>query len=276
VNGKVQSRHAAGGARKPEKNGRPGQRLGGKLTALSGTKIMQTRIAVVGEYDPSNSTHQATTRSLENAARGARCDLSLNWLSTEGINLSDLREYDGLLIAPGSPYKDLGTAVATIQWARETKLPLLGTCGGFQHIILEFARNVLGIEDAAHAEYDPSGSHLFISKLACSLVGKALEVNLVPGSLAASLYRAESVIEQYYCNFGINPDYADELQAHDLKVSGLDSDHEIRIVELVDHPFFIGTLFVPQMRSTLEQIHPILTGFVQAARSMALQTARQG
>jgi CTP synthase (UTP-ammonia lyase) len=66
------------------------------------------------------------------------------------------------------------------------------------------------------------------------------------------------------------------LQAHDLKVSGLDSDHEIRIVELVDHPFFIGTLFVPQMRSTLEQIHPILSGFVQAARSMALQTARQG
>jgi CTP synthase (UTP-ammonia lyase) len=151
VNGKVRSRHAAGGARKPEKTGRPGQRLGGKLTALSGTKIMQTRIAVVGEYDPSNSTHQATTRSLENAARGARCDLSLNWLSTEGINLSDLREYDGLLIAPGSPYKDLGTAVATIQWARETKLPLLGTCGGFQHIILEFARNVLGIEDAARS-----------------------------------------------------------------------------------------------------------------------------
>jgi CTP synthase (UTP-ammonia lyase) len=208
------------GRQEAGKNGRPGQRLGGKLTALSGTTIMQTRIAVVGEYDTSNSTLQATTRSLENAARGAHCDLSLNWLSTEGINLSDLREYDGLLIAPGSPYKDLGTAVATIQWARETKLPLLGTCGGFQHIILEFARNVLGIEDAAHAEYDPSGSRLFISKLACSLVGKALEVNLVPGSLAASLYRAESVIEQILLQFRHQPRLCRRIASARLKGIG--------------------------------------------------------
>jgi CTP synthase (UTP-ammonia lyase) len=143
-------------------------------------------------------------------------------------------------------------------------VPLLGTCGGFQHIIIEFARNVLGIADAAHAESDPYASRLVISRLACSLAGRSLPIKLVQPSLVASLYGSTTVVEQYYCNFGVNPDYVPALSSRDLQVVGSDEKGEIRVVELRNHPFFVGTLFVPQMRSRAGEPHPLARGFLAA------------
>jgi CTP synthase (UTP-ammonia lyase) len=150
-------------------------------------------------------------------------------------------------------------------------LPLLGTCGGFQHIILEYARHVLGFLDATHAEYNPYASSLFISRLACSLVGRALVISLQPDSLVARTYGATSVTEQYYCNFGVNPDHSATLASGDLAIVGSDAEGEVRVVELRSHPFFVGTLFVPQLRSQVESPHPLVLGFLNAT-----QNARNG
>jgi Asp-tRNA(Asn)/Glu-tRNA(Gln) amidotransferase A subunit family amidase len=99
-----------------------------------------------------------------------------------------------------------------IHYARENKIPCFGTCGGFQHMVIEYARNVLGFKDAQHAEYDPYASSLFISELACSLAGREMQLNFVPGSQVAAIYGELSATEHYYCNFGVNPDCIDELK----------------------------------------------------------------
>jgi len=87
------------------------------------------------------------------------------------------------------------------------------------------------------------------------------------GTRAGSAYGEASVTERYYCRFGLNPTYVDDLVAAGLQVSGTDQDGEVRIVELADHPFFLGTLFVPQARSTIIHPHPLVTAFVEAAKA---------
>ena len=127
------------------------------------------------------------------------------WLPNTSLDAPDAMQalalFGGLWVAPGSPYQSMSGALRAIRFARESGLPLLGTCGGFQHIILECARHVLGFSDATHAEYDPYASSLFISRLTCSLVGRALVISLQPGSLVARTYGATSVTEQYYCRW---------------------------------------------------------------------------
>src|SRR5262249_3166913 len=151
----------------------------------------------------------------------------------------------------------------------------LGTCGGCQHALLEIARNCLGFADAQHAEYDPSASLLFISKLFCSLAGQEMPLKLVEGSLASQLYGDKtSVVEKYYCNFGLKREHEELLKTVRVRVSGTDvseqaqanmEDSPARIFELPEHPFFVATLFVPQVSSTVQEPHPIVTGFLQAS-----------
>ena len=104
-----------------------------------------------------------------------------------------------------------------------------------------------------------------ISPLTCSLVGQRQNVAIVPGTRAAALYRAANVTEPYYCNYGLNPDYRGRLEAAGMVTSGVGDAGEARIVELPAHPFFLGTLFVPQARSTATDPHPLIAGFAAAA-----------
>ncbi len=103
-----------------------------------------------------------------------------------------------------------------------------------------------------------------ITALACSLVGQQQSVRLVSGTRAAALYGAASAVEDYYCNYGVNPDYLERLQAGGLRVSGVGEEGEIRIIELPEHPFFVATLFLPQARSTRTHPHPLLQGYAAA------------
>jgi CTP synthase (UTP-ammonia lyase) len=229
------------------------------------TKI---NIGVIGDYDPKNPTHVATNEGIEHAAEALQLhSLKVLWLPTDKSHR--FSDYQGLLCSPGSPYKSLEGALDGIQCAREREIPFLGTCGGSQHLILEYARNVLGIREAAHAESDPYASCLFITRLGCSLVGKSMEVNVKPGSKAAQIYRTARAIEKYYCNFGLNPAYQEQLERAGLEISGTDPLGEARIMELPGHSFFLGTLFVPQASSTRENPHPIVLQWLRAASNQA-------
>jgi CTP synthase (UTP-ammonia lyase) len=220
-----------------------------------------TRIAVVGDYQPDDPTHTAIADAI--AHSGGRTPPV--WVPTVDAAQRDLAEFTGFWIAPGSPYRSLDGALRVIRHAREHDVPLLGTCGGFQHVVLEYARDVLGIADAAHAEYDPYASSLFVTPLSCSLAGQSMSVTLGTGSVASTLYGSASTVEKYYCDFGLNPEYAGQLAAGGLVVSGVDSGGEARIVELPQLSFFLATLFVPQTSSTPARPHPLVTGFVRAA-----------
>ena len=123
----------------------------------------------------------------------------------------------------------------------------------------------MGIADAEHEESSPAASNLVISRLSCSLVGTMQTIALVPGSLADRLYAQTVVTEEFACNFGLNPDYRDLFYSSELRVVGTDTDGEVRMVELPGHPFYLATLFLPQIRSSAKSPHPLITGYLQAA-----------
>lgn len=225
---------------------------------------MSKSIALLGEYIPTFPPHASTNAAIEHSRKTLGVDMSADWISTADVDPSIFEHYSGIWVAPGSPYKSMEKTLWVIRYARENRIPCFGTCGGFQHMVLEYARNVLGFKDAQHAEYDPYASKLFISQLACSLAGREMQLMFVPGSQVASIYGSLSATEHYYCNFGVNPDCIRELKQGPLNISGSDTEGEIRVIEYPGHPFFIGTLFVPQTRSTSEAPHPLITAFLSA------------
>jgi CTP synthase (UTP-ammonia lyase) len=225
-------------------------------------------VGVIGEFNPEFPPHVATDHALQHAAAALGVDVDVRWLNTvelEDLPAAQLAGHDALWCAPGSPYRSMDGALRAIRIARESDWPFLGTCGGFQHVVIEYARNVLGFQDAQHAEYDPYASELFISALSCSLVGQTMNVRLEPGSRAAHLYGKSEVSERYYCNFGLNPDHQKRLHDGGLRVVGTDQDGEARVVELPDRRFYLATLFVPQLSSTADSPHPLITAYLRAA-----------
>ncbi len=227
------------------------------------------RVGVIGDFDPESPTHRATSEALGHSGAKLGAGVDVSWLPTETLERgveAKLSRFDGLWCAPGSPYVSLEGAVEAVRFARENDRPFIGTCGGFQHVILEYARNVLGFDDAAHAEYDPYASMLFITPLSCSLAGKTMRVQIKAGSRTSGLYAKEEIKEQFYCNFGLDPARTETLFSGELNVSGHDEDGEVRVIELEGHRFYLATLFVPQTSSTAEEPHPLVSGFVEAAR----------
>jgi CTP synthase (UTP-ammonia lyase) len=233
------------------------------------------KLAIIGDYDPANPTHTATEAAIRHAGQEIEVDVIVHWLPTEAAadwlpTLSSI--YDACWIAPGSPYKSMEGALRAIGFARINGFPTLGTCGGFQHMAIEFARHVLGLADAAHAEYDPYASRLVVKPLSCSLVGKKLVVQIrnTPSRVWEACQK-DSLEEQYYCNFGLDPAYQDAIDAAGFKVVSTDADGEARILELENHPFYVATLFLPQASSTPEHPHPLIRAFLRAAQVFADQ-----
>ena len=224
------------------------------------------KLAIIGDFNPASQTHIVTNDAIEHSKKFLQTDIDAEWVPTDSImaNFTTIVDrYHGFWIAPGSPYRSMTGALEVIKYARLNNIPTLGTCGGFQHMVIEFARNVLGITEAEHAEYDPYASKLVVTPLSCSLAGKKLEINITDKeSLTCKIFRTDKIEEQYYCNFGLNPDYEAEIDRQGFKVVGSDADKEARILELQGHKFFIATLFVPQAGSTFEHPNKLVTEFI--------------
>jgi CTP synthase (UTP-ammonia lyase) len=127
---------------------------------------------------------------------------------------------------------------------------------------------VLGIKDAEHEESAPGASTLFISKLACPLIGKTQEIEIATDSIAHRAYGAQHVAEQFFCNYGLNPAFRDEVKRGKLNSTGVDSEGEVGIVELSDRPFYMATLFLPQIASTPESPHPLILAYLKATMEL--------
>jgi CTP synthase (UTP-ammonia lyase) len=139
-------------------------------------------------------------------------------------------------------------------------------------VLVEYARNVLGAEGAEHAETSPGAADLVVTSLSCSLWSQEHPVVLVPGTRAAGLYGVESAVEDYFCSYGLSPEYRPRMEESGLRVSGVDEEGEPRIVELDGHPFFVATLFCFQTRSREDEPHPLVAGFADAARQASVVT----
>jgi len=217
-------------------------------------------VGVVGDRRPGHDTHDATDAAIAHAGGADVC-----WLPTPSLLDGLPSDIDAVFVAPGSPYESLDGALAAIRDARERDLPLLGTCGGFQHVAVEFVRNVLGVADAGHAEY-ASNHELAVTPLECSLAGETHDVVLRAGTRAREIYGTERVSEPYRCSFGLNPAYRVRLEDAGMVFSGHDDDGEPRVLELPSHRFFLATLYVPQVASEPGCPHPLVVRWLLSVR----------
>ncbi|MGH4032222.1 CTP synthase C-terminal region-related (seleno)protein [Actinomycetota bacterium Odt1-20B] len=223
------------------------------------------RIALVGDRSPNVVSHTRVPLLLEALAAREGLVLDAYWIPTEDAEQEGaVRGFDAVWVLPGSPYRSEAGALAAIRTARKDRVPFLGTCGGFQHTLLEYARDVCGLTEVAHAENDPDADDFLIAPLSCSLVGHEGTVTLAPGSLAESVIGADKSLERYHCSYGPSA-HTETLSAHGLRFTGHDEEGLIRVAELPGHPFFLATLFQPELYGDGTRPHPVVRALARAA-----------
>ena len=232
-----------------------------------------SRIALVGDRSANVRAHARIPVIID--ALLAREGLALDpyWIATPDVGESDLSGFDAIWAVPGSPYESAEGALAAIRIAREQRIPFLGTCGGFQYALLEYARDVCGLAGVENAEVTPDASEYLIVPLECSLMGHEEAVMIVPGTLAAGISGPGRRTERYHCSYGLNPDYLEALADGGLRFSGFDDGGQVRIAELPGHPFFLCTLFQPELHGDGTQPHPIIRAFAVAAAERVARLA---
>ncbi|MCQ4041003.1 hypothetical protein ACFOSC_09825 [Streptantibioticus rubrisoli] len=228
------------------------------------------RIALVGDRSPQVRSHARIPALLDALRDRDGLDLDAYWIPTEEAETAEsggVEGFDAVWVLPGSPYRSEAGVLAAIGTARKKGIPFLGTCGGFQHALLEYARDVCGLGEVVHAENTARSSteEALIVPLACSLVGHEAAVLVTPGSQAGQLIGTERTLERYHCNYGPNPRYLDTLRRHGLRFTGTDEAGDVRIAELPEHPFFLATLFQPELHGDGTRPHPIIRGLASAA-----------
>jgi CTP synthase (UTP-ammonia lyase) len=234
------------------------------------------RIGLIGDHDDSVTAHRAIPQALALARDLLGCACAWDWLHTGALAADSERDsgarlagYHGLWSVPATPYASAAGAIRAIRFARAGGRPFLGTCGGFQHALLEYAEAVWGVAHPAHAETDPAAVDPVIAPLSCALVERSGDIVFKPGSRIASIYGALSTTETYHCRYGPGATSAARLEAGPLRSTGWDRAGEVRAVELEGHPFYVGTLYQPERRALEGRAHPLVTAFVDAARGVA-------
>ena len=228
------------------------------------------RIALVGDRSSSVVAHARIPGLIRALATGTDELIEPYWLHTTTITSpDDLAGFDGIWVVPGSPYASSAGALTAITTARAERIPLLGTCGGFQYLLLEFARSVCGLDRVAHGETDPGAGELLLVPLECKLFGEEDTVMVVDDTTAARAMGPGPSTERYFCRFGLNRFYEQQLVQRGLVISGRSLAGDARMAELADHPFYVGALFQPELASDLTWVHPLISGFAAAVRSHA-------
>lgn len=224
------------------------------------------RIALIGDYNEAVVAHRAIPIALRMAVECLNVDTRWDWLHTAMLETpaeKSLHDYTAVWCVPGSPYKNTHGVIEAIRYARIHSLPFLGTCGGFQHAIMEYAEAVWGI-DAMHAETDPHAVDPVIAPLVCSLLSVSNELHFERDSRLRKIYGRDSTHEEYQCSYGFNALYVDRFNDSAMKIVARDDEGSVRAIELDDYPFFIATLFQPERAALKDQLPPLVKAFVAA------------
>jgi CTP synthase len=239
----------------------------------------EVTIGVVGKYIELQDAYKSVYESVTHAGIANHCQVNVRRIDAEDLEkaggLKHLKGLDGILVPGG--FGDRGTEgkIAAARYAREKKIPYYGLCLGLQIAVIEFARNVLKLRGANSLEFDPGASHPVINMMeeqkkitdkgATMRLG-SYECALTPGTHAARAYRAASIRERHRHRFEVNNAYVGQLQRAGLIVSGINSRrHLVEIMELKNHPWFVGVQFHPEFQSKPSRAHPLFAAFVAAA-----------
>jgi len=237
------------------------------------------QVAVVGDYDADKIPHRAIDACFRFAQNDASLPVEPVWMATQDILPGDesaLRNSKGVWAAPGSPYRNGEAALWAIALARITQTPFLGTCGGVQHALLEYARNVLGLREADHAEINPDTDFPLLQRMECSLVETSQRIVVVSGTGFEKLYGSDSGLEDFHCRYGLNPKFEHLFHGGPMEIVARSEDGGVRAVALRAHPFFIGTLFQPERKALKGTLHPVVNAFFAACARNAVEARHVG
>jgi CTP synthase len=247
----------------------------------------EVTIGIVGKYVEYEDSYKSLKEALVHGALAHNLKLSLNWIEAEGLENGDrtyeeqLADYDGLLVPGGFGKRGIEGMLIAIRYARENKVPYFGICLGMQTACIEFARNVCGLADANSSEFDPATPHRVIYKLrelrGVEELGGTMRLGawpckIEPGTLAQKIYGKLEISERHRHRYEFNREYEETLTAGGLRISGSTPDGTyVEMVELPDHPHFIGCQFHPEFKSKPLEPHPLFKTFVGASYEHGLK-----
>jgi len=247
----------------------------------------EVTIGIVGKYVEYEDSYKSLKEALVHGALAHNLKLNLNWIEAEGLETGDrtyeeqLVDYDGLLVPGGFGKRGIEGMLIAIRYARENKVPYFGICLGMQTACIEFARNVCGLAEANSSEFDPATPHRVIYKLrelrGVEELGGTMRLGawtckIEPGTLAHRIYGQLEISERHRHRYEFNREYEETLTAGGLRISGSTPDGTyVEMVELPDHPHFIGCQFHPEFKSRPLEPHPLFKTFVGAAYEHGLK-----
>ena len=263
--------------------------LGGTPADLAGWRHMvqtiaaprdRVRVAVVGKYTELVDSYKSVQEALIHGGIANDVGVDMSWISSDVFTSPQrtaevLSEFHGLLVPGGFGVRGIEGMLDAIRHARETGLPFLGICLGLQTAIIEFARNVCGLDDSHSSEFAPECANPVISLMESQQhvtdMGGTMRLGaypcrLRPGSLAAEVYGVPEVSERHRHRYEVSNSYRDLFSEHGLRFSGLSPDGSlVEMIELPSHPWYIGCQFHPELRSRPTRPHPLFAGFIAAA-----------
>lgn len=249
----------------------------------------QVDIALVGKYVELQDAYKSILESFVHAGAANECKVNVHTIQSEFVDASNVEEkiggMDAVLVAPGFGERGLEGKIVAIKYAREHNVPFFGICLGMQMCVVEFARDVLGLKEAASAEVNPSTPYPVIDLMedqkSTTIKGGtmrlgAYECQLDRDSLAYKIYGTEIISERHRHRYEFNGDFLERMQAGGLKATGRNPETGlVEIVEIPTHPFFIGVQFHPEYKSTPEKPQPIFVAFVKAAMEFRKQRGEE-
>jgi CTP synthase len=239
----------------------------------------EVRIGLIGKYVELKDSYKSISEAFIHAGSVNDCRVKLDWIHSESLteeNVEEkLRGLKGVLVAPGFGNRGIEGKISAIKYVREHNIPFLGICLGMQCAVVEFARNVLGLKDAHSREMNPATSSPVIDLLenqkSISHMGGTMRLGayaceLEEGTLACGIYGQPKIFERHRHRYEFNNEYKKEFTEAGMILSGINPEGGlVEIVELPNHPFFIGVQFHPEYKSTVENPHPLFVSFVKAA-----------
>jgi len=249
------------------------------LDKLKHPKVKIT-IGLIGKYVELQDAYKSILESFVHAGAMNECKVQVQYIHSEFITPENVAEklsgLDGLLVAPGFGNRGIEGKITSIKYARETGLPFFGICLGMQMPAIEFARNILGIRQAHSTEMIPGADDAVIDMMEeqkkITMKGGTMRLGAYPceikqGSLASKIYGSLNVSERHRHRYEFNNKYLDQFEQHGMIASGINPETGlVEVIELPNHPFFIGVQYHPELKSTVEQPAPLFVHFVKAAK----------
>ena len=237
-------------------------------------------IVVAGKYTAMVDAYKSISESFVHAGVDNRCKVNVEFVEAEDLDSDSVLESilshaHGILIPGGFGHRGIEGKIRAAQYARENKVPFFGLCLGLQVAVIEFARNVLGLGNANSAEFDDDSPHpvihLMLSQHHVTHKGASMRLGaydcvLKPGTKSYAAYGESNISERHRHRFEVNNDYRDQLEAAGMTISGTSPDNElVEMIEIADHPWFIGTQAHPELKSRVAKTHPLFRDFVKAS-----------